>query len=186
MLKTIDIVLTGRDSGRVVTLTELPALRADAWARAALRALDEDPDDGIIGLALEHSDRAQKDEAARTAARALIRARIGTRPLDLATLQDWRSIFTLQDAVMLLHAGFVVSRKPTELPITFQAIAMGDPDDLRPSFCSPLLATVLQSGRASYHELDTALSTEDAFNLVELINLDAYYRWRAAQDQKTT
>ncbi|QMV32353.1 hypothetical protein T2_00036 [Ralstonia phage Elie] len=186
MLKTIDIALAGRDADRIVTLTELPALRADTWARAALRALDQDPDDGVVGLALEHSNKAQNNEQARTAARALIRARIGTRPLDLNTLRDWRSIFALQDAAFVLHAGFVVGRKPTELPITFQALMMGESDDLRPSFCSPLVATVLQSGRASYHELDTVLSTEDAFNIVELINLDAYHRWRAAQDTKTT
>ena len=53
--------------------------------------------------------------------------------------------------------------------------------DLAVNFCSPPLATVLHSGRASYRELETALSTEDVYNLVELLNVEAVRDWRAAQ-----
>jgi len=179
MLKTITLTLPGRDALSPITLTELPALVADRYARVALIAADAPADSGVIGLAFAHLG----------AVRALGEASL---PLLAPFVQtdrqpaDWRNVMPLQQAALLLHAGFITTRQPIEYPVSMVAAgAQAGLGDEAVNFCSPAIAAVLHSGRASYRDLETVLSTEDAFNIGELLNVEAIREWRAHTTQRT-
>ena len=176
MLKSRTVELFGRDAGVALTLTELPALVADRHARAALQAVGADTRGGVVALAYQHMPAVLK---------------LGEPALDLlapfvgdqsAGLKDWRNISRLQQAAVLLHADFLFGRELLEVPVALQTerIVKALPE-MSVTFCSPHLAAVLSSRLATYRELETVLSTEDAFNLVELLNVDGIREWRARQ-----
>lgn len=175
MLKTRHIGLSGRDNGLTVVLTELPALVADRHARAALTAAGQDPRGGIVALAYQHMNAvlALGDQSLVLLAPFVA----GHTPV-----ADWRNISRLQQAAVLLHADFLFGRELLEIPVALQSerIIKALPDS-SVSFCSPHLAAVLSSRLATYHELETVLSTEDVFNLVELLNVDGIREWHARQ-----
>lgn len=179
MLKSQDFELSGKDEGMAVTLTELPALVADRHARAVLRAVDEDLAGGVVALALHHMK----------AVRDLGEASLGllqpfVQGVDLSTLKDWRSVERLQQAALYLHVGFLIGREALEIPVTLTAQMLTSPvADIQVTWCSSHIAAVLHSGKATYRELETVLSTEDVYNLVELINVDAIREWKLSQQK---
>jgi hypothetical protein len=184
MLKTRIVSLAGRDEGRQVMLMELPALAADRYARAALRRVDADQAGGVVALAM----RNQKDvvalgEEGQALLAPFLRATSAWgETFTLDDLKDWRNVARLQQAALLLHVDFLVGRQLSEVPVAMRAEQIiSGAADFAATFCSPFLAAVLQSGKATYVELETVLSTEDAFNLVELLNIDAIREWHAAQ-----
>ena len=181
MLKTREIELSGRDTGRTVTLTELPALTADRHARAALTAAGADPRGGVISLAYQHMSAVL---ALGEPALELLSPFVGEpdpRHWKIE-LRDWRNVARLQQAAVLLHADFLFGRELLEVPVALrsESIIQAMPDS-SVNFCSPHISAVLSSRLATYHELETVLSTEDVFNLVELLNVDGIREWRARQ-----
>jgi hypothetical protein len=176
VLKTETIALVGKDAGQFVTLRERPALVADRLARAALAAVDADPTGGVVDLVFRHMDDVN---ALGPAALDLLQPFVDARaldgdPLDVRRLRDWRSVTKLQRAALLLHVGFLVGRPRLEIPVRVQAeMILTARSELAVNFCSPQIAVVLQEPLATYRELETDLSTEDVFNLVELINVRA-------------
>lgn len=188
MLKTYTLNLTGRDAGVSLLLTELPALAADRCARAALRTVGEPEDGGVITLAFKHlgTVRALGEPGLRLLS-AFVDARLpdGTA-LDLAdargVIKDWRNIEKIQQQALYLHTGFILERESVDIPVAMvgdQILHSGT--DARVTFCSPLLAAVLESDRATYRELETVLSTEDCFNIQEINNVRAIRRWHESQ-----
>lgn len=177
MLKSIPITLPGRDAETPLTLTELPALVADRHARTALAAIDAPQDGGIVALAFTHvKDVLALGDRGQALLEPFVQA---SRPV-----RSWRNVLALQQAALALHVGFLVNRPRIELPVLMQAEAIGrGAGELAVHFCSPALATVLHSGRATYRELETVLSTEDAYNLAELVNVEAIREWRAYQSR---
>lgn len=188
MLKHETITLKGRDAGLKVRLTELPALLADRAARAALKALGQEPAGGIVSLALEHL------QAARTAQvtgavdlQAFVQADWTDESghmhaLDMRKLSDWRSIEQIQNAALLLHISFLIGRETLEVPVSFQAAQiLSKTADVRATWCSPQIAGVLSAKLASYRELETVLSVEDVYNLCEILNVDALRDFQATQ-----
>lgn len=174
MLKHSTIQLSGRDRGVAVTLTELPALVADRHARAALAAIGAPVDGGVVSLALQHVKTVLKSPDTALLLQPFVQADV--------TPRDWLNILALQQAALALHVGFLVGRPQLEIPVGLRVEASRNgAADLGVHFCSPHIATVLHSGRATYRELETVLSTEDVFNLVELTNVEAIRDWRAAQ-----
>ena len=178
MLKTSEIQLTGRDSERPLVLSELPALVADRFARRALTAIGAPLHGGVVSLALEHMPAvlAHKDGA------SLLEPFVQTsRPI-----LSWRNVLPVQQAALALHAGFMVGRPQLEIPVAMKAdaILQAGQHDLTVNWCSPHIAAVLQSGHATYRELETVLSTEDVFNIVELENVQAIREWRAHQQPR--
>lgn len=175
MLKTISLQLSGRDKSEPFTLTELPALVADRHARAALSAIGAATEGGVVSLALEHLPAVlRRGDDTMGLLDPFVQA---SRPL-----REWSNVLAVQQAALALHAGFMISRPRLEIPVTLQAESIKrSQGELSVHFCSPALATVLHSGRATYRELETVLGTEDVFNLVELINVEAVREWRAVQ-----
>lgn len=188
MLKTYTLKLTGRDAGKTLQLTELPALLADRAARAALRVIDESEDGGIIALALKHLQQVRaRGEAGLRLLNAFVDARTAEgEPVDLADargiIRDWHNIEKIQQQALYLHAGFILERKPLDIPVamTAEQLLHGAPD-VRVTFCSPMLVAVLESKLATYRELETVLSTEDVFNLQEINNVRAIRNWLESQ-----
>lgn len=180
MLKSTTLLLPGRDAGEPLQLTELPALVADRYARAALAAAGAPTEGGVISLTFTHLAAVR---ALGAPSIALLAPFVQTdRPV-----LDWPNVLSVQQAALLLHAGFMVDRPEIEYPVAMKAesIKRGAGGEAV-SFCSPTIAAVLHSGRASYRELETVLSTEDAFNLVELLNIEAIRDWRAHQSTRQT
>lgn len=174
MLKTISLHLSGRDAAEPLTLTELPALIADRHARTALAAIEAPTDGGVIALALEHLPAVLRHPDTMSLLEPFVQA---SRPV-----REWTNVLAVQQAALALHAGFMVSRPRLEIPVTLVAESIKrSAGEVSVHFCSPALATVLHSGRATYRELETVLGTEDVFNLVELINVEAVREWRAQQ-----
>ncbi len=180
MLKSITVPLTGADAGTVITLIELPALVADRTARIALAAIGVEPDGGLVDLALVHLEAVRK---------------LGHRGIELLQpflgdaqdipLKDWRSVRTLQNAALMLHVGFLAGRPALDIPVRIQAAMLTRGlDTPQASFCSSQIAAVLLSGKASYRELETVLSTEDVFNIVELLNIQALRSIMSAETPK--
>lgn len=177
MLKTTTLTLPGRDYTEPLTLTELPALVADRYARTALSAIGERPDGGVVALALQHLPAVMAlGEQALSLLQPFVQA---SRPV-----RGWQNVLAVQQAALALHVSFLVGRPVLDLPVDFTAacIKQHGGDDLLVHFCSPHISTVLHSGRATYRELETVLSTEDTFNLVELLNVEAVRDWRAHQN----
>lgn len=175
MLKSNTLHLGGRDADDPITLTELPALVADRHARAALAAIGAPLDGGVVALAMEHMPAVLK--LAGPGLDLLGPFVQASRPV-----RNWSNLLIVQHAAMALHAGFLVGRPRLEIPVAVQANTItSKAAGLAVHFCSPPIAAVLHSGRASYRELETVLSTEDVFNLVELLNVEAVREWRAAQ-----
>lgn len=178
MLKTTTLQLPGRDADPI-TLTELPALVADRLARDVLRTIGAPLDGGVVSLAFEHADslRTLREDAVDLL-EPFVQA---SRPV-----RQWRNVLAVQQAALALHAGFLIGRPRVEAPITMlaQGIQHGDPD-LTVHFCSPHIAAVLHSGRATYRELETVLSTEDVYNLVELLNVESIREWRMQQSTRS-
>lgn len=183
MLKTTTISLAGRDAGRTVTLIEHPALVADRLARDVLRRAGiADLEGGIVALALKHLP--------------VIRA-LGQAGLEMLEqfvkfetpterVRDWHNVERLQQAALALHVGFMVDREPLDIPVTMRAEQIMDGGaEIYATFCSPHIAAVLDSGKATYRELETVLSTEDSFNIVEILNVRAVRDWHASQANKT-
>lgn len=178
MLKEQNIILAGHDEGKEVTIRELPALVADRYSREILRNLEVPPTGGVVALAMEHS----------AAALALL-----DRPLlkfvdcldgfdKLKDIRDWRNYERLQLAALALHASFLIGRDAPQLPVTMLAeLLMKGKTDVHVSFCSAPIAAVLESRYATYRELETDLSTEDVFNLCEVININAIRDWHATK-----
>lgn len=184
MLKTATISLTGRDAGTPVVLTELPALIADRHARAALAAVGAPLDGGIVALALKHEQAILQHPKQ---AMDLLQPFVQMQSAQSAPLRDWRNVLALQRAALALHVSFLVGRPQLEIPTGLQAESLkAGGHDVAVNFCSPHIATVLHSGRATYRELETVLSTEDVFNLVELANVEAIRDWRAQQQTAPT
>ena len=173
MLKTTTLHLPG--DPEPVVLTELPALVADRHARAVLAAAGMPTTGGIVALALEHLPRILADAAhAVELLEPFVRA---SRPV-----RRWSQVLTVQQAALALHVGFLVGRPQLQVPVRMQAENIKRAGaDVSVSFCSAPIATVLHSGRASYTELETVLSTEDVFNIVELLNVEAIQEWHAYQ-----
>jgi len=182
MLKTQTLHLDGRDAGSIVTLTELPALAADRLARAALMEIGADPNGGIAALALKHLQDVRK--LGERGMHLLLPFVDTGKPVHTA-LRDWRNIDKVIQAALLLHVGFLVGREALPIPVTMRAeqILAGSPD-AHVTFCSPFLAAVLESRHATYRELETVLSTEDAYNIVEILNVRAIHDWHAHQQDK--
>lgn len=192
MLKTLKLPLTGQDGGKSLLLTELPALAADRAARAALRAVDEPEDGGIIALAFRHQKALRVlGESGLLLLNRFVDARTEDgAPLDLAAargvIKDWRNIEKIQQQALYLHTGFILERQAVDVPVAMtadQILHAGA--DVRVTFCSPLLAAVLESKLATYRELETVLSTEDAYNLQELNNVRAVRNWHETQKDPT-
>lgn len=186
MLKHRVITLAGRDEGVKVRLTELPAMLADAHARAILRLLGEESDGGISALAFRHVRDAFKlgvDTLMPFVEGSVLDDAHRGHSLDIRhDIKDWRNVERLQNSALLLHVDFLIGREPLDVPVTFQAQQiMAGGGELRATFCSPQIAAVLESGKATYRELETVLSTEDVFNLVEIINIAALREWHAHQ-----
>lgn len=186
MLKHRTITLSGRDEGVKVRLSELPAMVADAHARAILQQLDEDQDGGISALAFKFA----RVVPAKLGADALLPFVEGaivekdrSHSLDVRRdIKDWRNVERLQNAALLLHVDFLIGREALEIPVTFQAQnILAGAGSVRATFCSPQIATVLGDRMATYRELETVLSTEDVFNLVEILNVSAVRDWHAQQ-----
>lgn len=173
MLKSTTLYLSGRDA-EPLTLTELPALVADRIARIALASIDAPLEGGIVALALQHQALLLKDsEQAVALLEPLVQS---SRPV-----RSWQNVLAVQQAAMALHVGFLVGRPRVQIPVRMQGEVINRDDELGVHFCSPQIAAVLHSGRASYRELETVLSTEDVYNLVELSNVEAVREWRAHQ-----
>ena len=190
MLKHRTITLSGKDDGLKVRLTELPALIADRAARAILAQLDEDVDGGVSALAFKHSRDALKlgADTLLPFVQGVVEAVGGEVLLQQRELRirrdikDWRNVERLQHAALLLHVDFLIGREALEIPITFQAqnILAGS-GTVRATFCSPQIAAVLGDRMATYREMETVLSTEDVFNLCEILNVNAIREWHAQQ-----
>lgn len=175
MLKSQTLQLTGPDADEPLTITELPALVADRAARAALAAVGAPVEGGVVALAMEHMPDVLK--LGRDGLELIAPFVQASRPV-----RHWSNLLKVQQAAMALHTGFLVGRQRLEIPVTMQAEHIKrSANDLQVQFCSPSIAAVLHSGRASYRELETVLSTEDVFNLVELLNVEAVREWRALQ-----
>lgn len=192
MLKSKVITLEGKDAGLRLRLHELPALAADRLARAALARLDADEGGGIVALAMQHAPalRALGPEALELLM-PLVDGQViaggdAPRALDVTRdLRDWRNVERLQQHALMLHVGFILSRKPLELPVSFRAGALlQDNADVAVTWCSPFIAAIVQSKLATYRELETVLSTEDAYNLVEVLNVQALRDWQESQRNK--
>lgn len=191
MLKHDTITLKGRDAGLKVRLTELPALLADRAARAALKVVNAEQAGGIVSLALEHLQAAR---AAQVTGAVDLNAFVQGewrddtghwRALDMSKLSDWRSIEQIQNAALLLHISFLLDRETLEVPVAFQAAQiLSKCADIRATWCSPQIAGVLSARLASYRELETVLSTEDVYNLCEILNVDALRDFQAHQVSK--
>lgn len=189
MLKTYTLNLTGRDKGLALRLTELPALVADRRARAVLRAIDEPADGGIIALAYKHLKQVRdRGEDGLRLLNAFVDARradtgeavdLGAAP---SLVRDWRNIEKIQQQALYLHTGFILARESVDAPVAMvgEQILHGAPE-VRVTFCSPLLAAVLESKLATYHELETVLGTEDVYNLQEINNVRAIRNWHESQ-----
>jgi hypothetical protein len=188
MLKSTRVELTGKDAGRVIELTELPALIADRCARAALTAIGAPIEGGVVTLALKHTDDVRKlGEKGALLLQPFVDGVLASgERLDVARdLRDWRNISRLQQSALLLHVGFMFGRETVDIPVAMQAAAIVSGNaDTRAAFCSPHIAAVLHSKQATYRELETVLSTEDVFNLVELVNVESIHAWRAQQATK--
>lgn len=187
MLKTYTLNLTGRDTGKALLLTEQPALVADRAARAALRAIGEPEDGGVIALAFKHMQQVRAlGGSGLQLLNAFVEAYEGVEEIDLndarGVIKDWRNIEKIQQQALYLHAGFILEREAVDIPVAMvgDQILHGAPG-ARVTFCSPLLAAVLESKLATYHELETVLSTEDVFNLQELNNVRAIRNWHESQ-----
>lgn len=179
MLKTTTINLPGRLTGQSVTLTELPALVADRYARTALAAAGLPQDGGIVALTYTHMPAIL---ALGERSTALLQPFVSTDQ----PARGWRNVLALQQAALALHTSFLIGRPRIEIPVGMQAgAALHGMADLAVHFCSPAIATVLHSGRATYRELETVLSTEDAYNLAELVNVEAIREWHAHQSAKS-
>ena len=189
MLKSRLVALDGKDQGLVLRLTERPALIADNAARAALRAISVEPDGGAPALALLHTPTVRAiGPAGNDLLMPFIDARVITdspqippRRFDIKRdLKDWHNVAKLQQAALLLHVGFLIGRKPLDVPVAFTAaqILQGSAD-IAVTFCSPHIAAVLESGKATYREVETVLSLEDIYNIVEILNVAALRDWAA-------
>lgn len=176
MLKTLTVALPG-SPGELIRITELPALVADRYARTALAAADLPTDGGVVSLALTHMPAILAlGESAIPLLEPFVQADRSVR--------GWRDVLALQQAALMLHVGFLINRPRVDIPVTMLAeAALRGPSDVAVHFCSPAIATVLHSGRATYRELETVLSTEDAYNLAELVNVEAIREWHAHQSK---
>lgn len=187
MLKRRNIQLHGRDGGLTICLTERPALVADRAARTLIASWGAEPSGGVVALTLRHQpELARLGEAAISALAPFVDAyHLDGRPFEWNDLQDWRNIARIQQAALLLHVDFLIGREMPDMPVEMRAEAIlkgGTSDGV--TFCSPFIAGVLQSDLRLYVELETTLSTEDAFNMAELLNLDAIREWRASRSSK--
>lgn len=192
MLKTTVLELGGKDAGARITLRELPALVADRHARTILKQLGLDMAGGLFALAMQHTAEVRKlGPSSRLPFVAGTYAHPSPeydpkRPNAFHVLhdpvpfvpevhvRDWRNIEVVQQAALLLHVGFLVGREQIEVPVTMQAQQiLNDTEGVAVTFCSPVIAAVLEAKMATYHELETVLSLEDAYNIVEVLNVRA-------------
>lgn len=180
MIKSRIVELAGKDTGLRLKLFERPALVADRAARAALNAIHEDPNGGVIALALRYIAAIRTlGPCGLSLLAPFVDAHYERSPGDWCPvgdrhLRDWRNVERLQQAALLLHVDFLLGRAPLDIPVTLQAdMLLAGIADIRVTFCSAQIATVLESGKATYRELETDLSTEDVYNIVEVLNVSA-------------
>lgn len=187
MLTTRHVQLSGKDAGSDILLTELPALVADRYARAALARVNAEATGGVVALALRHLPALRALGADATPLLApFVVAQRDDAPFALSDLKDWRNVDRLIHAALALHVDFLIGRETLDVPVSMRADAiLSGAADMRVTFCSPHIAAVLQSKHATYRELETVLGTQDVFNLVELINVEAIQEWQAAQSAHT-
>lgn len=185
MLKTQTLELTGRDTGQSLIIEELPALVADRLARRLLERADCDPDGGIVALAFRDLATVRKSLGDR--APQAFEPFIRIREKSYHRLTDWHNVQRIQNAALALHAGFAVDRTTVEIPVRMQAAMITHgAASARVQFCSPFIAAVINSQLASYVELETVLSTEDAFNLSEIVTINALRDFTQAERDATT
>jgi hypothetical protein len=192
MLKSKLVKLEGRDAGLNLRLHELPALVADRYARDALKAANVESDGGIVALALKHYNDVKKlGPAAHGALMPFVNGTVEgdgrSHAFDPARdLRDWRNVERVQQLALHLHVGFLFERQALDVPVAFRAAQITEgASDVSVTFCAPFLAAVIQSKLATYRELETVLSTEDAFNLTEILNVEALQNWQAHKDVTT-
>lgn len=173
MLKSTTLTLSHRDAAEPITLTELPALIADRYARTALAAVGAPLDGGIVSLAMQYMPQVMRHADPTALLQPFVQAS--------RTPYSWQNVLALQQAALSLHVGFLVGRPRLEIPVRLQAESIRHGADVGVHFCSPHIATVLHSGRATYRELETVLSIEDVFNLVELLNVESIREWHIHQ-----
>lgn len=192
MLKSKIVKLGGKDTGLKLRLHELPALVADRLARSVLDTLGVDRSTGIVALALKHVQDVKK--LGPTGLELLMPFVEGTVEHDGRThafdmqrdLQDWRNVERVQQLALHLHVGFLFERETLDMPVSFRAEQiLHDSSDISVTWCSPFIAAVIQSKLATYRELETVLGTEDAYNLVEILNVEAIQNWQAHKDMTT-
>ena len=88
--------------------------------------------------------------------------------------------------VLLQIVGFLFERETLDTPVSFRAEQiLHDSSDISVTWCSPFIAAVIQSKLATYRELETVLGTEDAYNLVEILNVEAIQNWQAHKEMTT-
>jgi hypothetical protein len=183
MLKTTTIQLGGKDAGASIVIRELPALVADRHALAALDAIGVEERTGVVGLTFSHL---RKVRALGPSSNDFLQPFVDV--VDGPAIRDWRNIARVQEGALMLHAAFIIKRPKLPVPVAYIAESLmhgGDDDDVAVSFCSPMLAGVIDSNLALYRALETELSTEDCFNMAEILNVRALREWRAYQATKT-
>lgn len=191
MRKTRTIPLGGADTGRAVTLRELAALPADRLARAALVRVDADPAGGVVALALRHlSDVLALGAEGADLLLPFVDILPPAQPGDVRSLDDlqgWRNVQVVQQHALLLHVDFMLGRQMLDIPVGLRGKALEDADpDVAAKFCSPFIAGVLQSDLKLYRDMETFLSTEDVFNMAELLNIEAIRDWQQFQREQRT
>lgn len=188
MLKQRMINLAGRDAGVTLTLQELPAMAADRLARSILKRIGVETTGSIATLALKHAKEAIRLDGSPVLGfvRGSLHSPLGAREIDLTRdIRDWRNVERIQHAALALHIDFIIGRESVEIPVSLTAHHIFHAGaDTAVTFCSQQIAAVLESKLASYVELETVLSTEDVFNMAEILNVAAIREWHAHQAQQ--
>lgn len=192
MLKSKIVKLGGKDTGLKLRLHELPALVVDRLARSVLDTLGVDKSTGVVALALKHVQDVKKLgpaglELLMPFVEGTVEQDGRTHAFDMQRdLQDWRNVERVQQLALHLHVGFLFEREMIDAPVSFRAEQiLHDSSDISVTWCSPFLAAVIQSKLATYRELETVLGTEDAYNLVEILNVEAIQNWQAHKEMTT-
>lgn len=189
MLKETTITLTGKDTNKLIRLREGAALVTDRLARQVLTRLGEPLTGGIFAVALQHIEKikalgAECNDLLNAFVQAELMLDSGPRRLDMQRdLNDWRSVSTLQQTALYLHVGFLLTRQSVDLPVAFRA-ASADKSENHIKWCSPFISSVLDANLATYHEMETSLSTEDVINLLDIVNIRALRDWSAHNQSK--
>lgn len=92
-------------------------------------------------------------------------------------VEDIRSLFAIQKAVITLHLGFSDLAEPqpprNPQPRGFRAAQTAN--------CSPLFAPLIINHYATLYELQTVYDYEDALMMLECMQVDSYNQWALQQ-----